>query len=56
MNTPTIHAEPVTDVFRKCEPNQLDAIFSPKTIAIIGASEKPDCVGRTLVENLELIS
>ncbi len=30
----------------------LDAIFSPKTVAVIGASEKPGSVGRTLLWNL----
>ncbi|MBZ0298027.1 MAG: acetate--CoA ligase family protein, partial [Anaerolineae bacterium] len=30
----------------------LDAIFAPKTVAVIGASEKPGTVGRTLLWNL----
>ena len=30
----------------------LDAIFSPKNVAVIGASEKPGSVGRTLLWNL----
>jgi acetyltransferase len=30
----------------------LDFFFSPKTVAVIGASEKPDSVGRTLLWNL----
>lgn len=30
----------------------LDAIFLPKVIAVIGASERPGSVGRTLVKNL----
>ena len=30
----------------------LDAIFAPKTIAVIGATEKPGSVGRTIVWNL----
>ncbi|OKH27822.1 bifunctional acetate--CoA ligase family protein/GNAT family N-acetyltransferase [Chroogloeocystis siderophila] len=30
----------------------LDAIFAPKTVAIIGATEKPDSVGRTVLWNL----
>lgn len=34
------------------EHQPLDAIFSPKTIAVIGASEKEDSVGRTLLWNL----
>ena len=31
---------------------QLDSIFSPQTIAIIGATEAPGSVGRTVLENL----
>ena len=34
------------------EHNNLDYIFNPKTIAVIGASEKPKTVGRTIFENL----
>lgn len=30
----------------------LDAIFTPKTVAVIGATEKPGSVGRTIVWNL----
>lgn len=30
----------------------LDAIFAPKTVAVIGATEKPDSVGRTVLWNL----
>ena len=30
----------------------LDKIFKPQSIAVIGASEKPGSIGRTLVENL----
>ncbi len=33
-------------------PSPLEAIFSPKSIAIIGASEKPGSVGLSLVQNL----
>ncbi|BAZ86789.1 bifunctional acetate--CoA ligase family protein/GNAT family N-acetyltransferase [Dolichospermum compactum] len=32
--------------------NPLDAIFIPKTVAVIGATEKPGSVGRTLLWNL----
>jgi acetyltransferase len=32
--------------------NPLDAIFAPKTVAVIGASEKPGSVGRNLLWNL----
>ena len=30
----------------------LEFFFSPKTVAVIGASEKPDSVGRTILWNL----
>ena len=32
--------------------NPLDGIFIPKTVAVIGATEKPGSVGRTLLWNL----
>ena len=31
----------------------LDAIFAPETIAVIGATENPGSVGRTILENLQ---
>lgn len=31
---------------------QLDPIFAPRTVAVIGATENPGSVGRTVVENL----
>ena len=31
----------------------LDALFAPRSVAIIGASEKPGSVGRALIENLK---
>lgn len=31
---------------------QLDAVFTPRTVALIGASEEPGSVGRALLENL----
>lgn len=36
----------------KYESNPLDAIFAPKNVAVIGASETPDSVGRTILWNL----
>src|SRR4051812_18989575 len=30
----------------------LDAVFAPRSIAVIGASDKPGSVGRTLLHNL----
>lgn len=34
------------------EPRPLDPIFYPKTVALVGATENPGSVGRTLLENL----
>lgn len=33
-------------------PNALDAFFQPKTVAVIGAKDTPNSVGRTLMTNL----
>lgn len=38
--------------FRQREPNKLDAIFAPNNVAVIGASERPGSVGRTILWNL----
>lgn len=35
------------------EKNQLDYLFNPEAVAIIGASEKDQSIGRSLVENLQ---
>jgi acetyltransferase len=43
--------DPVHDVLRY-ERNPLDAIFSPKNVALIGATENPGSVGRTIMWNL----
>ena len=43
--------DPAHDVLR-CESQPLDAIFSPKTVAVIGATEKEGSVGRTILSNL----
>ena len=50
MPKPTI--ERAFDVLRTEKVNPLDTIFTPKSVAVIGASEKPDSVGRTLLWNL----
>ncbi len=50
MPKPTI--ERAFDVLRTEKVNPLDPIFRPKSVAVIGASEKPDSVGRTLLWNL----
>jgi acetyltransferase len=44
-------AEPVSDILRQSR-QSLDAIFAPKTVAVIGATERSGSVGRTLLWNL----
>lgn len=38
--------------YRPAASNKLDAIFAPNNVAVIGATERPGSVGRTLVWNL----
>jgi acetyltransferase len=40
------------DILQADKLNPLDAIFTPQTVAVIGASETPGSVGRTLLWNL----
>src|SRR5262245_5192070 len=51
----TSHARPgpAYDILKRVRGNPLDALFAPKAIAVIGASEKPGSVGRALAENLQ---
>jgi acetyltransferase len=44
-------ADPAHDVLGY-ERHQLDAIFRPETVAVIGATERPGSVGRTIMWNL----
>ncbi|HET6659861.1 MAG TPA: CoA-binding protein, partial [Rubrobacter sp.] len=44
-------ADPAHDVLGY-EPQQLDGIFRPETVAVIGATERPGSVGRTIMWNL----
>ncbi|MGA2176757.1 MAG: bifunctional acetate--CoA ligase family protein/GNAT family N-acetyltransferase [Verrucomicrobiota bacterium] len=58
MQTPPSHpspqrVEPAHDILRQFPPRPLDCIFSPKAVALIGATESPASVGRTLLENLQ---
>ena len=56
MNTPTISSdklEAAHDILHQTRRRPLDPIFSPQTIAIIGATETPNSVGRTILENLQ---
>ncbi len=43
--------DPTTDVLRR-EREPLDAIFHPRSIAVVGATEKDGSVGRTILWNL----
>ena len=53
MKSPTRTAiEPAHDVLRSARGNPLDAIFSPKTVAVIGATETPNKVGCAVMKNL----
>jgi acetyltransferase len=58
MLTTLSHAGPqrvelAQDILRQAGPRPLDCIFSPKAVALIGATESPGSVGRTLLENLQ---
>jgi len=44
--------EPAHDILRQSTARPLDCIFSPKAVALIGATENPGSVGRTVLENL----
>ncbi len=51
----TIPAQPMTDFAHdvlRSEGRPLDAIFAPKSVAVVGATEKPGSVGRTILRNL----
>jgi len=43
--------DPVYDILRS-EQQPLDAIFAPKTVAVIGATDRTGSVGRTILWNL----
>src|SRR6266508_6279078 len=43
--------DPSSDILYDRRP-ALDAIFAPKSVAVIGATERPGSVGRTLIWNL----
>src|SRR5947207_11509937 len=43
--------ERASDIWRK-HAHPLDTMLAPKTVAVIGATETEDSVGRTLMENL----
>jgi acetyltransferase len=43
--------DPAHDVFT-ARPRMLDAVFAPKAVAVVGASERPGSVGQTVLSNL----
>lgn len=52
MQSPFVsNAEPVSDILRQSR-QPLDVIFAPKTVAVIGATERVGSVGRTVLWNL----
>jgi acetyltransferase len=44
-------SDPAHDIYRT-ERQPLDALFRPRAVAVIGASEEPKSVGRTILSNL----
>jgi acetyltransferase len=48
---PVLKADPSSDVYRS-ESHPLDPLFLPKSVAVIGASERPGSVGRSVLWNL----
>src|ERR1035437_8007540 len=44
--------ESAHDILRQTSRRPLSPIFSPKSVAVIGATEKPGSVGRNILENL----
>ncbi len=53
--TPSQTSGAVSGESRPDSPEALSALFNPESIAIIGATEKEGAVGRTVVENLQVI-
>ncbi len=51
-NAATQRAEPAHDILRQVRRHPLDSIFSPKVVAVIGATENKGSVGRTVFQNM----
>ena len=47
-----LRLDKASDILRTEKTGALNRIFAPQTVAVIGASEKPGSVGRTLLWNL----
>ncbi|MGQ9867043.1 MAG: bifunctional acetate--CoA ligase family protein/GNAT family N-acetyltransferase [Pseudanabaenaceae cyanobacterium] len=52
LATATANVEQVSDIWRSPHRYPLEAIFRPQNVAVIGATERPGSVGRTLLWNL----
>ncbi|MES2460223.1 MAG: CoA-binding protein, partial [Armatimonadota bacterium] len=50
--SPRTLADPVHDLLHATQTSALDVFFAPKSVAVIGATETPGSVGRTLITNL----
>src|SRR5271169_559505 len=48
----TINTDPAHDILRT-ERQPLDFIFRPQSVAVVGATDREDSVGRTVLENLQ---
>lgn len=48
---PAVKAEPAHDILRG-RVHPLDVFFAPRTVAVVGATDKPASVGRTILWNL----
>lgn len=44
--------EPSSDILRRASVHPLTSIFAPRSVALIGATETPSSVGRTILENI----
>jgi len=51
-NATTQRVEPAHDILRQTRRRPLDSIFSPKVVAVIGATENKGSVGRTVFQNM----
>lgn len=48
---PSAKADPSSDVYRS-ESHPLDPLFAPRSVAVVGATERPGSVGRSVLWNL----
>jgi acetyltransferase len=51
-STPNQRVEPASDILHQVRRHPLDPIFSPKVVAVIGATENKGSVGRTVFQNM----